>query len=127
MGNDKPILLLVDDDGSLLRELAAAFNKPDRQIIRASGGKEALALVKIQPIDVMVCDVQMPKGNGFWLLRQLVGENIRPRFFCFYSSVFAGSRSPPHPPEADRCFAKYVEFFEMQAWVEESLGRVDNR
>lgn len=117
----KKVILLVDDDSHLRRELAQAFTKRDRLIIEAGSGQEALNIIRVQVVDLVVCDVQMPQGNGFWLLTQLHSENIRPQYFCFYSSLFASPSAAQRAHGADTAFAKFLEFDQLDAWIRECL------
>ena len=66
-------LLIVDDDENdrlLMRTLLA---EDDHELYLASNGEEALKLYLRHPIDVVVTDIQMPKGDGLELISALKG------------------------------------------------------
>lgn len=66
-------VLVVEDDLDLL-DLVRAYLEPlDVEIITTTDTEEALRLIAERPLDVVVCDVGMPKHNGLELT-QLVRE-----------------------------------------------------
>ena len=68
----KKVLIVDDDHGFLLslqdmcRERVDAF-----QIVTAGNGKEALAVLAGQPIDLVVTDLKMPEMDGFELVSRM--------------------------------------------------------
>jgi CheY-like chemotaxis protein len=69
------IVLIIDDDEDdrFFMELAFRTDSPYTQLRLASGGKQALNLLKtVQPLpDVILLDLNMPGMNGFDVLVQL--------------------------------------------------------
>jgi DNA-binding response OmpR family regulator len=64
-------VLLVDDDEALLEVLAIAFGDAGHEVERATDGKVALAAIARTRPDLVVCDVLMPRLDGFALVRSL--------------------------------------------------------
>jgi DNA-binding NtrC family response regulator len=64
-------VLLVDDDASLLENLAAILKDQRFAIATAADGQEALEKLETWPADVVVTDLVMPRLDGFALLREL--------------------------------------------------------
>jgi len=65
----KPRILFVDDEAHILWAYARLFSR-DYEVVLASSGTEALALLQEDPAyDVILCDVRMPNGNGVDLFR----------------------------------------------------------
>ncbi|WP_437933762.1 response regulator transcription factor [Sorangium sp. So ce341] len=64
-------ILLVDDDASLLEVLALAFQEAGHATLSARDGTAALALVRKERPEAVVCDVNMPGLDGFSLCRRL--------------------------------------------------------
>ena len=62
--------ILVVDDSTVDRTLAAGLlaKDPDLDVIQASDGKSALALIKVSAPDVIITDLQMPEMNGLELI-----------------------------------------------------------
>lgn len=68
--------VLVVDDEEMLRE-AFAFDLKRRkyQVFTAGGGEDAWAMLQKSPVDIVVSDVRMPKGDGVSLLRKIKDLN----------------------------------------------------
>ena len=65
-------LMLVDDNQDLLDFLREALSQDFAEIITVTGGKAAIkALSDGKAPDVIVSDVNMPEGDGFWLCSEL--------------------------------------------------------
>src|SRR5262245_17687953 len=57
-------ILLVDDNPSNLLSLETILEAPDRNLIRASSGEEALRYLLDRDAAVILLDVHMPKIDG---------------------------------------------------------------
>ena len=65
-------LMLVDDNQDLLDFLREALCQDFAEIITATGGVAAIrALMDGKSPDIIVSDVNMPEGDGFWLCNEL--------------------------------------------------------
>ena len=60
----KPTILVVDDDLDILAVLEARLSSIDYRVLTASGGEQALKLLKTAPADLMITDVKMPGLGG---------------------------------------------------------------
>jgi serine/threonine-protein kinase len=69
-GVRKPRVLFVDDEERVVNALRTIF-RDVYEVTVASGGEEALALVRSQPFHVVVSDQRMPGMLGVELLREL--------------------------------------------------------
>jgi DNA-binding NtrC family response regulator len=69
----KPTVLIVDDDADL-RELMReqCESRGAYRPLEASGTEEALALLRDEPVDVVVTDLRMPGPSGTELCREIV-------------------------------------------------------
>jgi len=73
---DELRVLFVDDD-PILREFALVHLGTDKAEVKAVGdGDEALALLADWPADIVLLDLEMPRLDGFEVLRRL-GESGR--------------------------------------------------
>jgi len=71
-----PRILVVDDDAHIRQALAERF-AARRFDVRSSGsGKDALSKIVHEHPDVVLLDLQLPEGDGFWVLKQLREEGI---------------------------------------------------
>lgn len=65
-------ILVVDDEEITRQFLAAALQAPQRQILTAASGEEALEITKKTDVDLVLLDLIMPGGiNGVETFRQL--------------------------------------------------------
>ena len=71
--NDKPTILLVEDDPFLSSILQLKLDKENFKTIRAADGEEALNILIEQGIrpDVILLDLILPKKNGFEVLETI--------------------------------------------------------
>src|SRR5437868_3052843 len=70
-----PVVLLIDDDPSLLDVLSLPFEDAGFRVETARDGMSGLALIRARCPDVVVSDVNMPELDGFALCRKLRAEN----------------------------------------------------
>ncbi len=69
--NTKKIVMVVEDEPSLLSVLEKKLGQLDCQLITAQDGVEASSLFERHQPDILVTDVIMPKINGFDLIQKL--------------------------------------------------------
>ncbi|MGV1099732.1 response regulator [Thiovibrio sp. JS02] len=68
----KKVLIVDDDQGFILSLQDMLKEHTDKfQAITAGNGKEALAILKSQPISLVVTDLKMPEMDGFQLVSQI--------------------------------------------------------
>ncbi|MBN3835086.1 ATP-binding protein [Burkholderia sp. Ac-20344] len=71
-------VLVVDDDATSRASLAAALETMGAQVSTAQSGHDALDVVERHAPNVVLSDLAMPDGDGFWLLdriRHLPGDS----------------------------------------------------
>jgi CheY-like chemotaxis protein len=73
MGEKMSNILIVDDDDTFLLSLAEGFlsQESDINVFTAGNGKEALAALESQEIDLVVTDLKMPEMDGFELVAHI--------------------------------------------------------
>jgi DNA-binding response OmpR family regulator len=64
-------VLVVDDDKNAVEILYRLLRKEGFEVLRAEGGREALAIVARQTPDVILLDVMMPEMDGFQVCEHL--------------------------------------------------------
>ncbi|MDN7848389.1 hybrid sensor histidine kinase/response regulator [Burkholderia seminalis] len=64
-------VLVVDDDATSRASLAAALETMGAQVSTAQSGHDALDAVAQHPPSVVLSDLAMPDGDGFWLLDRI--------------------------------------------------------
>ncbi|MDX2214195.1 MAG: hybrid sensor histidine kinase/response regulator [Oculatellaceae cyanobacterium bins.114] len=70
--SEQPSILLVVDDSLTLRQtLSSTLNKKGFRVLQAQDGVEAIAYLQQHPdIALVICDIEMPRMNGFQFLHQ---------------------------------------------------------
>lgn len=63
-------ILIIDDDQDILRLLEFSLKRAGYQVTLCQDGVEGLAEVRAEPPDVVICDVMMPRMNGYEFCRQ---------------------------------------------------------
>lgn len=64
-------VLIVEDEPSLLKLLARRVGSLGLDVKTATDGEEAIAILKSQPVDLMLLDLIMPRKNGLQVLQEL--------------------------------------------------------
>jgi DNA-binding response OmpR family regulator len=71
VGDERPVVLLVDDDARIRRSVAAGLRLEGFDVVPASGGRAALAAVERVEAAAMLLDIAMPDLDGLEVLRRL--------------------------------------------------------
>ena len=64
-------VLIIDDDADCRRVLGAVLNQNGWQVFHAGGGDEGIELARQHRPRVVLCDLLMPRVNGFKVCREL--------------------------------------------------------
>jgi CheY-like chemotaxis protein len=67
----RPRVMLVDDDASIRRFVALALDELDVTLIACASVAEALAVLREEPVQLLLTDLMMPGETGLDLLQQL--------------------------------------------------------
>ncbi len=73
--NDRPTLLLADDDPTITNSLVPFFERAGFHVITAANGADALEKAQTLRPNLVVLDVLMPRMDGREVLRRLRREN----------------------------------------------------
>ena len=71
MPEKEPVILVVDDTEDNLDLLEFALKRKPVRMLRATSGKECLALAAEKQPDIILLDIQMPEMDGFETLKRL--------------------------------------------------------
>ncbi|MBA3321939.1 MAG: response regulator, partial [Pyrinomonadaceae bacterium] len=77
-------ILMVDDNPANLLSLEAILQAPDRNLVRAASGNDALRYLLDCDVSVILLDVNMPGMDGFEtaeLIRQRTRSELTPIIF----------------------------------------------
>ena len=64
-------VLIVDDETSMIRTISEALEPLNFQISAATDGNHGLACLELDPPDLVILDLMMPKRSGLLLLESL--------------------------------------------------------
>ncbi|MCP4137590.1 MAG: diguanylate cyclase [bacterium] len=67
----KGTVLVVDDNLDFLRLMAAILSEAGYTVLKASGGSQALAVIKDEHPDLVLLDIMMPEIDGYEVCRRL--------------------------------------------------------
>jgi DNA-binding response OmpR family regulator len=72
-------LMIVDDDPQLIRVLSMFFDLEGYNVVRASNGREALALLGEYTPDLILLDLMMPEVGGEEVVKQVRAQQKHQR------------------------------------------------
>jgi len=64
-------IITVDDATTIRKMVAFTLKGAGHQVLEATDGAEALATLKLRPVDLVITDIHMPNMTGLELTRQL--------------------------------------------------------
>jgi len=120
-------VLIVDDEADICQLLVDEFQAEGYRVFSASNGKQALQFILKKSVDVIISDVKMPDGDGYWLLNQInkfVGK--RPLFF-FVTSTINHSKEEIQKMGALEVFLKPYDFHALLNTVDLHLSNVTSQ
>ena len=84
-------LLIVDDELSMRQFLTHLFQRDGHAIRVAENGRQAMAMLREQPADVIISDVKMPDMGGIDLLR--AARELQPEIEVIMMTAFANEQT----------------------------------
>src|SRR6266513_1407452 len=72
-----PRVLIIEDDAENRRVMAALFTRDDWKVLEAKDGDAGLELALRNRPELILCDLLMPKSNGFQVCRT-IREQLQP-------------------------------------------------
>ncbi len=109
-------VLIVDDEEGVRRPMARFLKRRGAEVEEAVDGVDGLARLRVQPADVILADLRMPRMSGTELFAQL--EEERPELAArvlFLSGDVSQLAEPGNTPVArERVLVKPVELAELE-------------
>jgi response regulator RpfG family c-di-GMP phosphodiesterase len=75
VSDERPTVLLVDDETHILSALKRVLRREPYAVLTASSPKDALALLAQHRVCVVVSDQKMPDGSGVAFLREVAARH----------------------------------------------------
>ena len=67
-------LLVVDDDGMTRDMLSRRLERQGHTVALAEGGRQALEMVRAEPLDLVLLDIMMPEVDGYQVLQGIKSD-----------------------------------------------------
>jgi PAS domain S-box-containing protein len=138
MGNS--VLLYIEDDELQGKELSRALRSRGYDVFRAVSGEEGIEILSNQPVDVVLCDLNMPGPEGLEVLAEIREKsplvpvliltstsNVELAVQAIKSGAFDFIRTPPDLDEIDVSITNAVERKRLEKKLEsynENLEKV---
>jgi CheY-like chemotaxis protein len=118
--NTSAHILLVDDDDMVRETLAAQLEDFGFNMLVASGGTEAIALLEAgETVDALITDLSMPDMDGVTTIQ--TARTLRPRLPCFLLTGYVGERAALSAGDAFTLVRKPISAPTLAARIEAGL------
>jgi CheY-like chemotaxis protein len=91
-----PVVLIIDDQKSILTLLTALFEPMGYQVMTATDGAAGLALAEMRTPDIVLLDWHLPRASGQEVLDELRADPVTERVPVV---VLSGESVTPEPGE----------------------------
>ena len=123
-----PTILCIDDEALLREDIVEELEDEGYRVLQASDGNEGLKQILQHHPDLVICDITMPRKNGYELLKEVRGEHgiSVDMPFIFLSAladkehIIAGLKMG-----ADNYMTKPVDFDVLRVKVKACLRQVE--
>ncbi len=120
----KPLILLVEDEPSLVKALGKRLEISGYEVISSENGKEALRLIGERRPARAIVDLMMPLMNGWELCHRMkTNAGMRSIPVIMLSGAIDSSGAASKLDECDFLMAKPFNSDELLAKIQELLGR----
>jgi len=120
--NNKPVVLLVEDDSFLSSVLRMKLEKESFKVVRASDGDEALNFLIEQGVkpDLILLDLILPKKNGFEVLETIRQDPLLEKL----PVIIISNLGQPSDIERGKALGVIDYFIKARLSVEELVNKV---
>ena len=120
--NNKPTILLVEDDPFLSSVLRMKLEKESFKVVRAADGDEALNFLTEQGVkpDLILLDLILPKKNGFEVLETIRQDPLLEKL----PVIIISNLGQPSDIERGKALGVIDYFIKARLSVEELVNKV---
>ena len=120
--NNKPTVLLVEDDPFLSSVLRMKLEKESFKVVRAADGEEALNFLTEQSVkpDLILLDLILPKKNGFEVLESIREDPLLEKL----PVIIISNLGQPSDIERGKALGVIDYFIKARLSVEELVNKV---
>ena len=123
--NQRPKILLVDDDVDLVKVMSGALESKAYEVIVAYNGQEGLEKARKEKPDLVVLDILMPVADGFTFADQFRKDPSVAKIPVLALTSFSESLGQPFPFEVTEYILKPIKPRDLVAKVEQSLKKTE--
>ena len=112
-------ILIIDDDEYCRTPAAILLRRDGWNVLEAADGERGMELALEHRPDVILCDLMMPRGNGFHVCRTVRGyaELAQTKLVVMSGSDYEADRQSAKEAGADAYLLKPIEFAELREVV----------
>jgi DNA-binding response OmpR family regulator len=118
-------LLCVEDEAALREDIVEYLRLKAYEVDEAASGEEAIDCLSHSQYDLVLCDIKMPRMDGFELLRQVRSENqLTTVPFLFLSALNErDDKLRAHESGCDGYLTKPIDFSVLDATLKSHINR----
>jgi len=120
-----PTVLLIEDDSESRRTTAELFGREDWEILEAGDGEAGIHLALKHRPELILCDLLMPKANGFQVCRSLRQLLQRTKIIIVSGSDYGVDRTSALEAGADEYLVKPIRWENLREVIERVLLPAD--
>ncbi len=112
-------VLIIDDDADQRRLLGELLPLEGWQVLEANDGETGIEIIRAQRPDVVLCDLLMPRGNGFLVCRTVRSELAlrHTRIIVTSGRDYESDRNAAREAGADEYLTKPVDPYTLIATI----------
>jgi CheY-like chemotaxis protein len=116
-------VLVVDDEAEVRDVICDIFEIYGATVSSAPSGEEAIGFLAARTPDVIVTDIAMARGDGFWLLREVRGRGYVMPVIAISGHFDESERERVLAAGFDAVVQKPLQFDDLVQIVARSTGR----
>jgi CheY-like chemotaxis protein len=121
-----PSILITDDDLDFRETLRIVFEPRGFRTLLASNGEEALAIVRSEPVHLLLLDMHMPKLTGLETIRRVKEFQLRLPCILISAALDDGLIREAHLAEAFSVLPKPISRRQLNLVVDRALRHAYN-
>jgi phosphoribosyl 1,2-cyclic phosphodiesterase/CheY-like chemotaxis protein len=116
-----PTVLLIEDDAESRRSTAELFAREDWTILEAGDGEAGISLALERRPELILCDLLMPKANGFQVCRAIRQQLQRSKIIIVSGRDYGVDRTSAIEAGADEYLVKPISWENLHEVIERVL------
>lgn len=122
-----PTILIIEDDDDSRRAMAELFATEDWNVVEASDGDEGVALAVRHRPEIIICDLLMPKSNGFQACRAIRRQLQPAKIIVVTGRDYEIDRTAALEAGADEYLLKPITWDSLSSAIDRLLPDIPHR